>query len=59
MSRNDELNFEIYVGDLCDEENIKTEKELTKFSEDLHQLVENAIRDYASDNDIEDYCPAF
>ena len=59
MSRNDELNFEIYVGDLCDEANIKTEKELTKFSEDLHQLVENAIRDYASDNDIEDYCPMF
>ena len=54
-----ELEIEIYVMDLAEQESIKTKDELEIFSERFHQILENALMDYASDKNIEDYEPQF
>lgn len=59
MNRNDWLNFEIYVGDLLEEQNIKDADKLGKFSNDLHQQLEVAVIDYANDIGINDYDPVY
>lgn len=53
------LDFEIYVGDLLEENGIKTTEELMSFSDDIHNRVEVAIADYAIDFGIEDYIPLY
>lgn len=59
IDRRNELEVEIYVADLAERSSIKTKEELEMFSERLHQTIENALMDYASDENIEDYEPQF
>lgn len=59
MDRNDWLNFEIYIGDLLEEQNIRDADKLGKFSDELHQQLEMAVEDYANDTGIEDYDPVY
>ena len=58
MKYEDRLNLEIIFGGLIDN-NIKTADALTEYAEELHDLLENAIQDYAYDNDIDDYMPVY
>ena len=53
------IAFEIMIGDICEEENIKTAKELEELSEQLHQHLENSILDYTLDYNIEGYEPNY
>lgn len=57
LGRLDELNVEIYIGELAEQNNIKTKEDLEMFSENIHQIIENALMDYANDENIEDYEP--
>lgn len=58
MDFKEQLNFELYVNDLLD--GIKTGKELTDFAEELHDILENVMQDYADDNDLsDDYEPSY
>lgn len=59
IDRPNELIAEIYVMELAKQSNIKTKEELEMFSERFHQIIENALMDYASDENIEDYEPQF
>lgn len=59
IDRQNELKIEIYVMELAEQRGIKTKIELEAFSERLHQIIENALMDYASDENIEDYEPQF
>lgn len=59
MNYRDSLDFELYVGSLIDNSNIKTDKELTEFARELHEILENVIQDYADDNDLDDYDPYY
>ena len=58
-NKQNELKTEIYVMELAEQSGIKTKEELEKFSERFHQIAENALMDYASDNNIDDYEPQF
>ena len=51
------LRIEIYVMELAEQRGIKTKVELEAFSNHLHEIIENALMDYASDENIEDYEP--
>ena len=53
------IAFKVMIEDMCEEENIKTAKELEEFSEELHQHLENGLLDYASDNGIDGYEPNY
>ena len=57
MTRNEQLNFEIYVMDLA--ENCKTKEDYERLAEELHESVENAIQDLCMDNGIDDYDPCY
>lgn len=57
MTRNDCLNFEIYVMDLA--ENCKTAEDFEKLSRELHESIENALQDMCMDAGIEDYDPSY
>lgn len=57
LGRQDELNVEIYIGELAEQNNIKTKEDLEMFSNNIHQIIENALMDYANDESIEDYEP--
>lgn len=59
IDRKNELKIEIYIADLAEQMNIKTKEELEIFSERFHQIIENALIDYADDENIEDYEPQF
>lgn len=59
IDRQNELNVEIYVMELAEQSDIKTKEDLEMFSERFHQIIENALMDYASDENIEDYEPQF
>lgn len=59
MTTNTRLEFEILIGDIIENEGVKTGEELSKLSEDLHSAIESAFCDYCMDNDIEDYEPLF
>lgn len=56
---NDWLNFEIYIGDLIVRQEIATGEALSKFAEELHEHVENAVCDYAMDEGFYDYEAVF
>ena len=59
LGRQDELNVELYIMELAEQNNIKTKEDLEMFSENIHQIIENALMDYADDENIEDYEPQF
>ena len=59
IGRQNELEIECYIMELAEENGIKTKEELEIFSERFHQIAENALMDYASDKNIEDYEPQF
>ncbi len=59
MTRNQQMNFELYVMDLAVEEKCETAEDYESLAQDLHELVENAIQDMCMDNDIDDYSPSF
>ena len=59
MTNREEMEFEFLVGDMCEREGIKSAKDLERFSDNLHNIIENALRDYVSDYDIEDYVPCY
>lgn len=51
----DWLGFECTVMDLADEEKIENSEQLQYFADLLHQHIEIAMSDYASDHDFEEY----
>lgn len=54
------FNFELFLNDLLYELDIKTGTELSSAGEDLHDILENALQDFAYDNNIdEDYEPSY
>lgn len=57
--KQNELKIEIYVMELADESSINSKEELESFSNRIHQIIENALMDFASDKNIEDYEPQF
>ena len=59
MTGREELEFEILIDDMCEREEIESAEDLEKFADNLHNIIENALRDYASDHDIEDYEPCY
>lgn len=54
MTRNEEMRFELLIIDMLEEKNIENGKELTRFSNRLHELIEGACYEYAMDKDIYD-----
>ena len=57
MTRNEQLEFEIYVMDLA--EKCKTKEDYERLAGELHESVENAIQDLCMDNGIDDYDPCY
>ena len=57
MTRNEQLEFEIYVMDLA--EKCKTKEDYERLAGELHESVENAIQDSCMDNGIDDYDPCY
>lgn len=55
MTRNQQLNFEIYVMDLAEEEKCKTGEDFRELSEELHEFIENALQDMCMDLGVQDY----
>lgn len=53
MTRNDCLNFELYVMDLAEE--CKTAEDFEKLARELHESIEVALQDMCMDAGIEDY----
>ena len=53
------IAFKVMIEDICEEENIKTAKELEELSDELHQQLENGLLDYAEDYNIEGYEPNY
>lgn len=51
------LEFDCYIMDMA--EGITDHTRLTLFSDRLHQHIEIALQDYASDHDITDYEPNY
>lgn len=49
------LKFEIMVMDIAEKLKIKNAYQLDQLSNELQSAVENALEDYALDNDISDY----
>lgn len=53
-------SFEMFVVDLLENIEVDSGEELTALSFLLHEAVENAMYDYALDNDIyDDYEPSY
>ena len=60
MNNINSLNLEIFFSDLLYELNIKTGEELSNAGEDLHDILENALQEYANDNNLSDnYEPSY
>ena len=60
MNNINSLNLEIFFSDLLYELNIKTGEELSNAGEDLHDILENALQEYANDNNLsDDYEPRY
>lgn len=54
------IDFELYIIDMLENNGIESGEELTAISFLLHEAVENAMYDYALDNDIyDDYEPSY
>ena len=53
------IDVEIMIMDFAEELEIKDSDSLDWFSNMIHEAVENAISDYAEDQDIEDYEPNY
>ena len=53
------IDVEIMIMDFAEELEIKDSDKLDWFSNMIHEAVENAISDYAEDQDIEDYEPNY
>lgn len=53
------IEFELAIMDMIDEQKIKDADTLRDFSDRLHQSLEMAVEDYASDEGIEDYIPVY
>lgn len=59
MSRNDWLQFELYVMDLVDQAKCVTAADYERIAEQLHDSVETAIQDMCFDAGIDDYSPSY
>lgn len=60
MNNINSLNLEIFFSDLLYELNIKTGEELSNAGEDLHDILENALQEYADGNNLsDDYEPSY
>lgn len=57
MTREQQLNFELYVMDLA--EDCKTATDFENLSNELHESIENALQDMCMDNHITDYSPSY
>lgn len=57
MTRNDCLNFEIYVMDLAGE--CKTAEDFERLAQQLHESIEVALEDMCMDMGIDDYDPSY
>lgn len=61
MTRNEQLQFECLIDDLIykcmdkDDNSKSVSEQLEILSNEMHEYVENALRDYCYDNDIEEY----
>lgn len=53
------IEFELTIMDMIYEQKIKDADTLRDFSDELHQSLEMAVEDYASDEGIEDYIPVY
>lgn len=59
MTRNELLEFEIYIIDLCEREGCKTVEDYEDLSQQLHESIEVAIQDACLDEGIDDYDPSY
>lgn len=57
MTRNEQMDFELYVMDLA--ESCETKEDYERLADNLHQSVENAIMEMCLDNGVEDYDPSY
>ena len=57
MNFKTQVSLELFINALLDD--IKTGKELTNLAEEIHDIVENVVQDYADDNDIDDYLSSY
>ena len=58
----DSLNFEIYVGDLIEALKPKSEEEIERIADELHQSLEIGISDFIDDSeefDLDNYNPQY
>lgn len=53
------LDLELYIYELIEDEKCETVEQFEKFSDILHEVVEDAFFDYCMDNSIEDYTPRY
>lgn len=53
------IEFECLIMDIAEAEGCDNSKSLTNLSQKLHDHLENALLDYATDNGIEDYETVF
>ena len=59
MTKNQTMEFELYVMGLAESEECKTASDFEKLAEWLHESVENAIQDMCLDFGVNDYSPAY
>lgn len=59
MTRNQTMEFELYVMDIAESDKCKTASDFEKLAEELHESVENAIQDMCLDFGVDDYSPAY
>lgn len=59
MTRNQTMEFELYVMELAESDECKTASDFEKLAEELHESVENAIQDMCMDLGVNDYYPGY
>ena len=57
MNFKEQMEFEITIYEMLERFGIKTTEDLQDISEKFHSCIENALSDYANENDIENYEP--
>lgn len=59
MTRNQTMEFELYVMYLAESDGCKMASDFEKLAKDLHESVENAIQDMCFDLGVDDYSPEY
>lgn len=65
MTRDEQLQFECLIDDLIykcmdkDDNSKSVSEQLEILSDEMHEYVKNAFRDYCYDNSINEYCPQY